>query len=104
MALGVYQALLEEGIRIPEEVALIGFNDIEFASMKGIELTTIGQKKFEMGAIAVEMLVERIEKGDERSSSKEILLTPELIIRKTCGFHLKGYSLEQTNQPHNLGP
>ena len=98
MALGVYQAILEEGIRIPEDVALIGFNDIEFSSMRGIELTTIGQKKFEMGAIAVEMLVEKIEEGDDRPSAKEIFLVPELIIRKTCGFHLKGYQLESQNE------
>jgi LacI family transcriptional regulator len=98
MAMGVYQAILEEGFRIPEDVALIGFNDIEFSSMQGIELTTIGQKKFEMGAIAVEMLVEKIEKGDDRHSGKEIFLTPELIIRKTCGFQLKGYQLESRNQ------
>lgn len=102
MALGVYQAILEEGLRIPEDMALIGFNDIEFSSMRGIELTTIGQKKFEMGAIAVEMLVEKIEKGDDRPSAKEIFLVPELIIRKTCGFHLRGYLLDQESQPHNL--
>jgi len=93
MALGVYQAFLEEGCRIPEEVALVGFNDIEFASIIGIELTTIGQKKFEMGAIAVEMLVERIERGNERRLSREMLLNPELIVRRTCGFHLRGYQL-----------
>ncbi len=98
MAMGVYQAILEEGLRIPEDVALIGFNDIEFSSMKGIELTTIGQKKFEMGAIAVEMLVGKIEKGDDRHSAKEIFLMPELIIRKTCGFHLKGYQMESQVQ------
>jgi len=97
MALGVYQAILEEGLRIPEDVALIGFNDIEFSSMRGIELTTIGKKKFEMGAIAVEILVEKIEKGDDRQSAKEIFLMPELIIRKTCGFHLKGYQIESKN-------
>src|SRR4030066_1333262 len=51
MALGTYQAIVEEGIKVPEEIALIGFNDIEFTSMKGIELTTIGQKKYEMGAL-----------------------------------------------------
>jgi LacI family transcriptional regulator len=94
MAFGVCQAILEEGLRIPEDVALVGFNDIEFSSMQGIELTTIGQKKFEMGAIAVEMLVEKVEKSGEKASSKEFLLMPELIIRKTCGFHLKGYQVE----------
>ncbi len=94
MALGTYQAIAEEGVRIPEDIALVGFNDIEFTAMKGIELTTIGQKKFEMGAIAVKMLVERIEGGEGKLSTKEIFLKPELIIRKTCGFHLKGYQLE----------
>jgi LacI family transcriptional regulator len=93
MALGAYQAISEEGGRIPEEVALIGFNDIEFSTMSGIQLTTIGQKKFEMGTIAVQALVEKIE-GESKGSTKEILLKPELIIRRTCGFHLRGYQLE----------
>jgi LacI family transcriptional regulator len=93
MALGTYQAIVEEGMKVPEDIALIGFNDIEFTSMKGIELTTIGQKKYEMGALAVKMLVERIE-GRKVEPSKEIVLEPELIIRKTCGFHSKGYRIE----------
>ena len=73
-----------------EEVALVGFNDIEFTAMKGIELTTIGQKKYVMGAVAVKLLVERIEE-EKVGPSKEIILEPELIIRRTCGFRLKGY-------------
>ena len=92
MALGTYMALAEEDIRVPEEMALVGFNDIEFTAMKGVELTTIGQKKYEMGSIAVKTLVEKIEKG-EAGSPEEIILEPELIIRKTCGFHLKGYQV-----------
>ncbi|MFB3887017.1 MAG: LacI family DNA-binding transcriptional regulator [Thermodesulfobacteriota bacterium] len=94
MALGAYQAIVEEGMRVPEDMALIGFNDIEFTAMKGIELTTIGQKKFEMGALAVRILVEKIERNEVRPFGKEILLKPELIIRKSCGFHLKGYQIE----------
>jgi LacI family transcriptional regulator len=93
MALGTYQAIVEEGIKVPEEIALIGFNDIEFTSMKGIELTTIGQKKYEMGALAVKTLVEKVE-GGKVGPPKEIILEPELIIRKTCGFHSKGYQLK----------
>ncbi len=76
---------------------MIGFNDIEFTSMKGIELTTIGQKKYEMGALAVKTLVDRIE-GGKLDFPTEIILEPELIIRKTCGFHLKGYQLESRNR------
>ena len=90
MALGVFQAIADEGLRVPEEVALVGFNDIEFTAMKGIELTTIGQKKYVMGAVAVKLLVERIEE-EKVGPSKEIILEPELIIRRTCGFRLKGY-------------
>jgi LacI family transcriptional regulator len=96
MALGTFEAIIEGGQRVPEDIALIGFNDIEFTSMRGIELTTIGQKKYEMGALAVKTLVERIE-GGKTGSPKEIILEPELIIRKTCGFHSKGYQIESQN-------
>ncbi len=100
MALGTYQAVMEEGLKVPEEIAIVGFNDIEFTSMKGIELTTIGQKKYEMGALSVENLVERIE-GRKVHPPQEIILKPELIIRRTCGYHLMGYQrdgLEQKNE------
>jgi len=97
MALGAYQAIVESGLKIPEKMALVGFNDIEFTAMKGIELTTIGQKKYDMGALSVKALVERIE-GKKGGSSKEIILEPELIIRKTCGFHLKGYQIDSRNR------
>jgi LacI family transcriptional regulator len=90
MALGVYEAIVQEGVKIPEEIALIGFNDIEFSAIKGIELTTIGQKKYEMGETAVKILVERIERK-RVEPAREVILEPELIIRKSCGFHLAGY-------------
>lgn len=93
MALGAYQAIVEEGRKVPEEMAIVGFNDIEFTAMKGIELTTIGQKKYEMGALAVKALIERIE-GKRSEAPQEIILQPELIIRKTCGFHVKGYQVD----------
>jgi LacI family transcriptional regulator len=91
MALGAYQAIMEGGQRVPEDIALVGFNDIEFTATKGVELTTIGQKKYRMGALAVKILVEKIERDESESSAKEIFLKPELIIRKTCGYHLGGY-------------
>jgi LacI family transcriptional regulator len=101
MALGAYQAVMEEGLTVPEEIAIIGFNDIEFTAMKGIELTTIGQKKYEMGALSVESLVDKIE-GRRVGPPREIILKPELIIRKTCGFHLKGYQRNGLEQRTDL--
>jgi LacI family transcriptional regulator len=90
MAFGAYGAIVDEGLRVPEDIALVGFNDIEFTAMKGIELTTIGQKKSEMGAVAVKLLIERIEE-EKAGPSREVILEPELIIRKTCGYSVKGY-------------
>jgi LacI family transcriptional regulator len=98
MALGVYQAVIEKGLKVPEDIAIIGFNDIEFTAMKGIELTTIGQKKYEMGTIAVKTLVERIE-GKKSGPTEEIFLEPELVIRKTCGFCILGYQVQGVEKP-----
>lgn len=101
MALGLYQAVIEKGLKVPEDIAIIGFNDIEFTAMKGVELTTIAQKKYEMGTIAVRALVERIE-GKKTGSTMEIFLEPELIIRKSCGFYLKGYQVEGVEKRINM--
>ncbi len=92
MAIGALEAILDSGLRVPEDIALIGFNDIEITSLKAIEITTIGQKKHEMGSIAVHTLIERIEGGD-RDKARQITLEPDLIIRKSCGYHLRGYSV-----------
>ncbi len=92
MALGAFEAILDSGLRVPDDVALIGFNDIEFSSLKTVELSTIGQRKYEMGSIAVHTLIERIEEGDG-DRVRQTILEPELIIRKSCGFHLRGYTI-----------
>jgi hypothetical protein len=55
-----------------------------------------------MGALAVKTLVEKIEGREGKLSTKEILLKPELIIRKTCGFQLKGYQLKEMEK--GIGP
>jgi DNA-binding LacI/PurR family transcriptional regulator len=86
MAFGVYDALMEQGIRVPEEMALIGFNDIELASLKMVGLSTISQKKYTLGSMAVRRLMERIEGAQ---AGREWILEPELIIRKSCGYSLK---------------
>jgi hypothetical protein len=60
-----------------------------------------------MGAIAVKTLVEKIEGSETKPLTKEIILKPELIIRKTCGFHLKGYQLDGFKRRNDftlLGP
>lgn len=80
--LGAIQAVKEMGLVIPNDVAVVGFDDIEFASLPEIQLTTVSQTKYEMGKLALLTLIERIKGGDD-AVSKRILLEPELIVRKT---------------------
>ena len=91
MALGVREAAYEVGIKIPEDLAIIGLDDISISSLAGIELTTIHQNQYKMGATGAELLISKIKEKDHAGSSSKIILESDLIIRKTCGFHLNGY-------------
>ena len=86
MAIGVLEALKEREIRVPEDVAVVGFDDIMLTSLTIIGLTTISQKKETMGAMAVDSLLE-ILKRDPSHVIKQSILDPVLVIRKTCGFN-----------------
>lgn len=96
MALGVREAILESGLRIPEDMALVGFDDIAVASLSGIEITTISQKKYEMGSLAVKVLIDKVRSG-KPSMVNQTILEPELIIRNSCGYRLRGYPPEETS-------
>ena len=81
-ALGAMTALREAGHKVPEDVSVMGFDDIEFASIAYPALTTIRQPLQEMGATAAELLIRKLA-NDE--SVQNIRLRPELIVRSsTC--------------------
>jgi LacI family transcriptional regulator len=82
MALGAICAAKDNGLRVPGDIAIIGFDDIALASFTSPRLTTVAQPKHEMGAIAVELLVERI-KEKNRSATK-IILPVHLVVRESC--------------------
>ena len=85
MALGAREAILDGGLRIPEDMALVGFDDIAAAALRGVEITTISQKKYEMGSLAVKILIDKIEEEGPRMAN-QIMLEPKLIVRKSCGY------------------
>lgn len=89
MAMGTLEALRDEGIKVPEEMAIVGFDDIEMAGIPGVDLTTVSQKKSALGRTAVDMLINRI-RGQFNHKVKRILLEPTLVIRRTCGYPLSG--------------
>lgn len=80
-ALKIMEAAEDCGIHIPEDVSLLGYDNISFASLPRIDLTTVSQRKFHAGEIAVGRLLEQIRGSRERTVD---LLQPELIVRSTC--------------------
>lgn len=78
VAIGALRACLEHGIRVPEDVAVVGFDDIALASLVQPPLTTVRRSKHELGAEAVKMLVDHLRGHDHE---KEVVLEPELIVR-----------------------
>jgi LacI family transcriptional regulator len=83
MAFGAMRALREAKLRIPEDVAVVGFDDIPASSKTVPKLTTIHQAVSQMGSKAVEILIDLIENGT-KSVQKEIMDT-ELVVRESCG-------------------
>jgi len=81
VALGVLQAADELGIRVPEELSLVGYDDISYASLPRIELTTVAQPSFDMGRIAAEWLISTL--AGKRQRRLYRLLTPKLVVRHT---------------------
>jgi LacI family transcriptional regulator len=82
-AFGAMDAAREFGLRIPEDISIIGFDDIPQASLVYPKLTTVRQPLEQMGRVAVKMLLEHIE--DRSRSPQRITLATELIIRDSCG-------------------
>jgi len=82
LAIEVVKASNLKGIKIPSELEVIGFDDIGLASIYNPSITTIAQPKYDMGAIALNMLVDLINKKELKK--KNVLINPELIIRESC--------------------
>lgn len=69
MAVGAYQALYQSGLRIPQDMALVGYDDIELARYMTPPLTTIHQPKDELGELAIDVLIHRMADPGQNSSA-----------------------------------
>lgn len=83
MAIGAIRALREAGRRVPQEVAVVGYDDIPVAEYCDPPLTTIRQPMQEVGKVATRLLIEAIEEGGPTRGA--VLLDAELIRRGSCG-------------------
>lgn len=87
IALGVINALMEAGIRVPEEVAVIGYDDHYIASQLRPHLSTLRQPADKIGVAAADMLLRRISGNMKRGAG--IRIDPELIVRESTSYRLK---------------
>jgi len=82
-ALGIIQAIEEYGLNVPKDISVIGFDDISFASLDKIQLTTIYLPKYGIGEESMELLIQKIQNPKDKEG-KHRILEPKLIVRKTC--------------------
>jgi LacI family repressor for deo operon, udp, cdd, tsx, nupC, and nupG len=82
-AIGAIKAVKEKGFRIPEDIAVIGFDDIQLASYTEPTLTTVRQPIYEMGTTAISLLVQLIE--GKKEVPLKVELPTQLIIRESSG-------------------
>lgn len=81
IAIGVIQMLTDAGIRVPEDVAVTGYDDNHFASESAIPTTTVAQPGHEMGREAAELLIGQI--ADPQRPNRTVVLDPRLILRRS---------------------
>ncbi|MFJ7214977.1 LacI family DNA-binding transcriptional regulator [Amycolatopsis sp. NPDC098790] len=81
LALGVLQAMVGAGVRVPDEMAIIGYDDIEFAGAAAVPLTSVRQPAQRLGRTAAELLL--AETADTTVDRRAVVFTPELVVRES---------------------
>ena len=82
LALGLLQTLFAAGVRVPEDVSIVGYDDIEFAEAAAVPLTSVRQPAVQMGRTAAELLLKETG-GDPQHVHQRIAFQPELIVRRS---------------------
>ena len=86
MTIGVLRALAERGLRVPEDVALVAFDDFDWADLLAPRLTVVAQPTGELGRRAVELLLARLD--DPRRPARTVRLPATFVHRDSCGCGL----------------
>jgi LacI family transcriptional regulator len=84
MTVGALQTLQEGGVRIPADLSLVGYDDMEWWTLTRPPLTTVGQPVYDLGREAMRLLLRQID-AEGRQRPQRVVLKPELLIRESCG-------------------
>ncbi|WP_024757034.1 LacI family DNA-binding transcriptional regulator [Streptomyces exfoliatus] len=83
LALGVLQSLYAAGVRVPDDMAIVGYDDIEFAAAATVPLTSVRQPALTLGARAAELLLEETGDRADEHRHEHVVLQPELVVRRS---------------------
>jgi LacI family transcriptional regulator len=86
MAAGIIDAALAAGLSLPDDLAVVGFDDTRIAAMTRPRLTTVRVPMSNMGAAAIDLLVQRLD--DPKRPATKLILESELVVRESCGARL----------------
>jgi LacI family transcriptional regulator len=81
LALGVLQALFGMGVRVPDDIAIVGYDDIEFAGAAAVPITSVRQPAFQIGRTSAEMLLAEAGEDPGAHQHQRVVYQPELIVR-----------------------
>ena len=82
LALGVLQEMTRRGVGVPEEVAIVGYDDIEFAAAAAVPLSSVRQPREQLGRTAAQLLLEEVAEPDAHQH-RHVVFEPELVVRRS---------------------
>jgi LacI family transcriptional regulator len=82
VALGLLQELTRQEVKVPDDIALVGYDDIDFAAAAAVPLTSIRQPSEQLGRTAAELLLEEVQDGDGHRH-RQVVFDPELVVRES---------------------
>lgn len=85
LAIGAMEAIIEGGLNIPDDISLVGYDNLNLTSILKVPLTTVKQPKLKFGELATNRIIRMIENhGKTKLKPQRLVIKPELVIRKSC--------------------
>jgi LacI family transcriptional regulator len=82
VALGLLQEMTRNHIRVPEDISIVGYDDIDFAAAAAVPLTSVRQPRQQLGRTAARMLIEESE-ADDTHQHQQVIFEPQLVVRQS---------------------
>ncbi|HEX3779358.1 MAG TPA: substrate-binding domain-containing protein [Pseudonocardiaceae bacterium] len=98
LALGVLQALVRAGVRVPQEVAIVGYDDIDFAAAAAVPLSSVRQPRLLIGRTAAELVIAETHDPDGHEH-QHVVFTPDLVVRASSDYTVADNHLDAAAAP-----